>query len=180
MKYLLNVFIQHPKQEMFTKSLATEIRDSLPVGNSIKYFFGEQTILITFETKLGFDKVKNLFDSILGDLSITHILLPIKTDKMSYWLPKDYEKHLFGTDLCTKNDEYSEEEQRMIQDAMFAREECDIDEIRMEKLSKEIMKKVVEETKKIPTLDELLDKINVTGISSLTSEEKNLLTQYSK
>jgi hypothetical protein len=165
---------------MFTKSLATEIRDSLPIGDSIKYFFGEQTILITFETKLGFEKVKNFFDSILSDLSITHILTPIKTDKISYWLPKQYENHLFGTDICAKNDEYTNEEQRIIQDAMFVNEEHQIDEMKMEMLSKEIMKKVIKESIKVPTLDELLDKINVSGISSLTSEEKNLLTQYSK
>ena len=179
MKYLLNVFIQHDKQEMFTHSLATEIRDSIPVGNSIKYFYGEQTILITFETKLGFDKVKNLFDAILADLSITFILTPIKPDKMSYWLPKEYEQHLFGTDLCKTNDEYTEEEQKMVQDAMYMSMDEPIDELKMERISIDIKKKLFGEPK-VPTLDELLDKINVSGMSSLTVDEKNLLTQYSK
>jgi hypothetical protein len=179
MKYLLNVFIQHDKQELFTHSLATEIRDSIPVGNSIKYFFGEQTILITFETKLGFDKVKNLFDAILADLSITFILTPIKPDKMSYWFPKEYEKHLFGTDLCKTNDEYTEEDQKMVQDAMYMSMEDPIDDLKMERISTDIKKKIFGEPK-IPTLDELLDKINLSGMSSLTADEKNLLTQYSK
>ena len=179
MNYLLNVFIQHDKQEMFTHSLATEIRDSIPVGSSIKYFYGEQTILITFETKLGFDKVKNLFDAILGDLSITYILTPIKPDKMSYWLPKEYEQHLFGTDLCKTNDEYTEEEQKMVQDAMYMSMEDPIDDLKMERISIDIKKKLFGEPK-IPTLDELLDKINVSGMSSLTADEKNLLTEYSK
>lgn len=179
MKYLLNVFIQHDKQELFTQSLATEIRDSIPTGNSIKYFFGEQTILITFETKLGFDKVKNLFDAILADLSITFILTPIKPDKMSYWFPKEYEQHLFGTDLCKTNDEYTEEEQKMVQDAMYLSMDEPIDDLKMERISIDIKKKLFGEPK-IPTLDELLDKINVSGMSSLTADEKNLLTQYSK
>jgi hypothetical protein len=164
---------------MFTHSLATEIRDSIPVGNSIKYFYGEQTILITFETKLGFDKVKNLFDSILADLSITYILTPIKPDKMSYWLPKEYEQHLFGTDLCKTNDEYTEEEQKMVQDAMYMSMDEPIDDLKMERISIDIKKKLFGEPK-IPTLDELLDKINVSGMSSLTADEKNLLTEYSK
>jgi len=179
MKYLLNVFIQHDKQELFTQSLATEIRDSIPVGNSIKYFFGEQTILITFETKLGFDKVKNLFDAILADLSITFILTPIKPDKMSYWFPKEYEQHLFGTDLCKTNDEYTEEEQKMVQDAMYMSMDEPIDDLKMERISIDIKKKLFGEPK-VPTLDELLDKINASGMSSLTTDEKNLLTQYSK
>ena len=179
MNYLLNVFIQHDKQEMFTHSLATEIRDSIPVGSSIKYFFGEQTILITFETKLGFDKVKNLFDAILGDLSIAHILTPIKPDKMSYWFPKEYERHLFGTDLCKTNEEYTEEEQKIVQDAMYMSVDEPIDEMKMKIMSTEIKKKIFGEPK-VPSMDELLDKIFVSGIDSLTIEEKNLLTQYSK
>jgi hypothetical protein len=164
---------------MFTHSLATEIRDSIPVGSSIKYFFGEQTILITFETKLGFDKVKNLFDAILGDLSIAHILTPIKPDKMSYWFPKEYERHLFGTDLCKTNEEYTEEEQKIVQDAMYMSVDEPIDEMKMKIMSTEIKKKIFGEPK-VPSMDELLDKIFVSGIDSLTIEEKNLLTQYSK
>jgi hypothetical protein len=54
-----------------------------------------------------------------------------------------------------------------------------MDDLKMERISIDIKKKLFGEPK-IPTLDELLDKINVSGMSSLTADEKNLLTQYSK
>lgn len=163
MKYLLTIFIAHNKQELFVKSVAKEI-STICNKNGVKYFYGEQTAIFTFETKNSFVDTKNFFDSILGDLSITHILVPIKTDKMSYWFEKQYEEMLFGTNICSKNDEFSDEEQEILMNDMFT----DIDEM-----------KLFEPKKQIPTLDELLDKINVSGMSSLTSEEKNLLKQYS-
>jgi hypothetical protein len=163
MKYLLTVFIAHNKQELFVKSVAQEI-SSICNKSGVKYFYSEQSAIFTFETKNSFVDTKNFFDSILGDLSITHILVPIKTDKMSYWFEKEHEKLLFGTDICKENEEFTKEEQDEFRDAMLA----GIDEM-----------KISQPKKIIPTLDELLDKINVSGMKSLTNEEKNLLNQYS-
>jgi len=178
MKYVLNVFIQNDNQELFAHTLAKEI-NQIATKNSINYFFGNQAIIVTFNTKLSFVKVKEFFDMILGDLSITHILAPIKTDKMSYWFPKKIEKHLFDTDICTPNTEYTDEEQKIVQNAMFSQEHFTIDFEKFEKITAEMLKKIFKEQKEIPTLDQLLDKINVSGIDSLTKEEKDLLTQYS-
>jgi hypothetical protein len=175
MKYLLNVFIAHPNQEQFVESLAMEI-SQLTKANGVKYYYGPQAAVYTFETKTSFENVKSFFDAILGDLSVTHILVPIKTDKMSYWLEKEYEKHLFGTDICKTNQEYSEEEQKQLQDQLFLNSEMDEEENEIEKIIRNNEKK----SKNVPTLDDLLDKINQNGISSLTKTEKELLTQYSK
>ena len=106
MKYLLTVFVSHKKQEDFVISLAKEVQTFTP--KEIKYFFGEQTILITFETRASFKQTTDFFNAILGDLSIPFVLAP--TDKMSYWFNKENEKHLFGTDLRTINDDYSDDE----------------------------------------------------------------------
>jgi hypothetical protein len=178
MKYLLNVFIQNNNQELFAHELTKEI-NQIASKNSINYFLGEQTIIITFNTKLAFVKVKEFFDVILSDLSITHILVPIKTDKMSYWFPKKVEKHLFDTDICAPNTEYTDEEQKMVRNAMFTQEHFTMDFEKFEKITAEMFKKMFNEQKEIPTLDELLDKINVSGMDSLTNEEKDLLTKYS-
>jgi len=175
MKYLLNVFIAHPNQEQFVESLAMEISQLTKI-NGVKYYYGPQAAVYTFETKTSFENVKSFFDAILGDLSITHILVPIKTDKMSYWLEKEHEKHLFGTDICKTNQEYSEEEQKQLQDQLFLNSEMDEEENEIEKIIRNNEKK----SKNVPTLDDLLDKINQNGISSLTKTEKELLNQYSK
>lgn len=188
MKYLLTVFVSHKRQEDFVLSLAKEVQTLSKTG--VKYFFGEQTILMTFETQSSFQQTSDFFNAILGDLSIPFVLSP--TDKMSYWFNKENEKHLFGTDLCNTNDEYSDEEQQNLMDDLFLGH---IDNPKKpmndgkwgpppgprgfsDKLDELFgIKKKVEE---VPTLDELLDKINVSGMKSLTEKEKQLLNKYSK
>ncbi len=188
MKYLLTVFVSHKKQEDFVISLAKEVQTL--TSKEVKYFFGEQTILITFETRSSFKQTTDFFNVILGDLSIPFVLAP--TDKMSYWFNKENEQHLFGTDLCATNDDYSEDEQDELRDDLF----LGFNDVpkkpkgewgpppsgrhfsnRFDRLFGDDNKKVV---KHIPTLDELLDKINVSGMKSLTDEEKELLNKYSK
>ena len=171
MKYLLTVFVAHNNQEQFVQSLAMEISQLTKV-NGVKYHFGPQAALYTFETKSSFENVKSFFDAILGDLSITHILVPIKTDKMSYWFEKEHEKLLFGTDICATNEEYSEEEQEEMREAILG----DLTKI----FEKEIIEENRVKQKIVPTLDDLLDKINMSGLNSLNEEEKDLLKQYSK
>jgi hypothetical protein len=181
MKYLLTVFIAHQNQDLFAQSIAMEISQLTKI-NGVKYHYGPQAVIYTFETKTKFETVKLFFDTILSELSITHILVPIKTDKMSYWFEKQFEKHLFGTDICKSNEEYSTEEQEMLQDQMFGGrnifddiDEDDEDEDEIQK----IVKKSMEVEKKSPSLDDILDKINEKGMSSLTKIEKDLLKQYS-
>jgi hypothetical protein len=170
MKYLLTIFAAHNKQELFVKSIANEI-STISNQKKVNYFFGEQMALFTFETRNSFANVKEFFDSILGDLSITHILVPVKTDKMSYWFEKEHEQLLFGTDICAVNEEYSEEEQEEMREAILG----DLTKI----FEKEIIEENRAKQKIIPTLDDLLDKINISGINSLNEEEKDLLKQYS-
>jgi len=186
MKYLLTVFISHKRQEDFVVSLAKEVQTLSKTG--VKYFFGEQTILMTFETQSSFQQTTDFFSAILGDLSIPFVLSP--TNKIAYWFDKENEKHLFETDLCNTNDEYSDEEQKNLRDDLFL---GSFDKPKKpsgewgpppgprgfsDKLDELFgIKKKVEE---VPTLDELLDKINVSGMKSLTEKEKQLLNKYSK
>jgi len=187
MKYLLTVFVSHKKQEEFVISLAKEVQTL--TSKEVKYFYGEQTVLITFETRSSLKQVTDFFSAILGDLSIPFVLAP--TNKMSYWFNKENEQHLFGTDLCSTNDDYSEDEQNQLRDDLFlgfndkpkkpegewgpAPSRRNFED-RLDNLFGG-QKKVLKE---VPTLDELLDKINVSGMKSLTNEEKELLNKYSK
>jgi hypothetical protein len=188
MKYLLTVFVSHKRQEDFVVSLAKEVQTLSKTG--VKYFFGEQTILITFETQASFQQTTDFFGAILGDLSIPFVLSP--TAKIAYWFNKENEKHLFGTDLCNTNDEYSDEEQKNLIDDLF----LDHDDKPQKPFNDGIWSSASirrnlddsaehlfgknKKTEEIPTLNELLDKINVSGMKSLTDEEKELLNKYSK
>jgi hypothetical protein len=91
---------------------------------------------------------------------------------MSYWFEKEHEKLLFGTDICATNEEYSEEEQEEMREAILG----DLTKI----FEKEIIEENRVKQKIVPTLDDLLDKINMSGLNSLNEEEKDLLKQYSK
>jgi len=178
MKYLLTIFIEHPNQNKFVESVANEI-SGIAKSSAIRYFFGPQVAIFTFETKTAFSQVKEFFDTILSDLSIVHILVPIKPDKMSYWFEKQHEEHLFGTDICNRNEEHSEEEQSDLIDMMYGGLNNFIEKETKDKTYQEYVQKLSSVPQEVPTLDELLDKINMSGFNSLTTDEKDLLKQYS-
>jgi hypothetical protein len=109
------------------------------------------------------------------------MLFPYEKDKMSLKMEEDISKHLFDTEIKPeKTEKLSELEKRIInlldgksEESLSEMDECEdygefVDEILKRK-------NVVE-----PTLDQLLDKINEKGMSSLTEKELNLLNNYSK
>jgi hypothetical protein len=112
-----------------------------------------------------------------------YILLPYTPDKLSYGLPKKISEHLFNdgiSDYMSENtkifDENELEVQNMIrnqirEEFLLDLEWIDIDDFPEDKIIK---------TKKIPTFDELFEKIAESGIESLSQEELLTLNQYSK
>ena len=179
MKYFLTTYHINDNQEVFAKSLANEIR-SITSGQQVKYLFGNEVYFFTFDSQTPFKQLSSFFETILGELSIQYVLIPFKSDKMSFWFEKEQEKHLFGTDICVTNEEFSEEEQREIQDTMFGTSNNFIEREMRKPEYEEFLNKVIEEALPTPTLDDLLDKINLTGFNSLTTKEKELLKKYSK
>lgn len=179
MNYLLTVFVSHKRQEDFVMSLAQQVQTIST--DSIKYFFGDQSILITFDTKLSLKKTTEFFNTILGDFTIPFVLAP--TSKITYWFDKHNEKHLFDTDVCSNNtnplDENfitpSDEPKRQIPDGLWGSAPS-----RRKSQHSHLFYDEEEIVEEIPTLDELLDKINVSGMKSLTDKEKELLNKYSK
>ena len=120
---------------------------------------------------------------VLGVETITYVLLPYTSDNMSFSLPTEVAKHLFNDGVCDymsektkKTDEKDDEVRNMLRDKirdefLLKVEWMNIDDFPKEKIIK---------TKKIPTFDELFEKIAESGIESLTPEELVTLNQYSK
>jgi len=185
MKYVLFVFTKQENQRKFAEAISKEV-SGISTSNSVKYYYGEENIIITFDSVDETEYITDFFDSVLGMLRVPFFVSPYLPDKMSFWFERDAERHLFGTDKYTQEDDITTEDKIEVQNLMFKTDET------FERLltegyneSENFISKVSDPTKSrvqkhIPTLDELLDKINVSGMSSLTSEEKDLLTNYSK
>lgn len=182
-KYILFVFTKNDNPQEFTEQIAGEL-SILSDAPNLNYYYGPESSVFTISTLDSFEDVKEYVDMVLGIETITYILLPYSPDIMSFSLPIEVSKHLFNDGVCDymsgkteKIDEKDNEVRNMIRDKI--REEffldltgwTDIDDFPEEKIIR---------TKKIPTFDELFEKIAETGIKSLTPEELVTLNQYSK
>ena len=179
MKYLLFVFARHKNQESFVKILAEEIVGVID-SSEIKFYYGDESAILTFNTDECIENVSDFFLATLGASGIVYFLSPYEPDKMSYWLDYTIEKHLFNTDKRSEIGENTIEEQVEVQKLIFGDlenglsslvndDEDDVDEI------KELKSKP-----RVKTIDELLDKIIDCGYKSLTEKELILLNEYSK
>ena len=187
MQYLLLAFTKQQEQEKFVNRLADDI-SAIATSETVNFYFGPEAIIYTFSSSDDLEYVKSYFDAILGGLWIPFILTPYQPDKMTYWFEKEVENHLFGTNNCVQEDDLTKEEKEEVQKLMFKgldeslenalnNDDDSVDEFLQTLLDSD--KRKTKKSKVIPTLDDLLDKINKTGINSLTQEEKNLLKKYS-
>jgi len=176
--YILFLFAKHKDQDKFIKEIAEElsvVSDSV----NIKFYYGPESGIFTFQSMDDFPAIHEFMNIMFEGMEVAYILLPYKHDRMSVGLQSDIYKHLFNE----KGDEnMSGKEvsvQKMLDDKlkdfdleMFFNEEGD-DEF--DDTIKKIKSKPVE-----PSIDDILDKINDKGISSLTEKELSLLENYSK
>lgn len=181
-KYILFVFATHKDQDLFVRMLSDQILELLG-ENEIKYYYGDENIVITFDTTLEITDVKQLMTLILSHQKIVHFLFPVDKENIQYYLSPELYEHLFGNtplnrsgtafrkDTSKEDDSNTSDQNLKDYDDFLLENNFDGDGLLM-------FEPVFEE--KTPTLDELLDKINDKGISSLSDTEQNLLKQYSK
>jgi hypothetical protein len=181
-KYILFVFTKNDNPKEFTEQIADEL-SVLSDSPNLNYYYGPESSIFTISTLDSYEDVKDYVDMILDVDDIMYILLPYTSDKLSYGLPKKISEHLFNDGIndymseIPKNfDENEIEVQNMIkkqirEEFLLNLEWIDIDDFPEDKIIK---------TKKIPTFDELFEKIAESGIESLSQEELLTLNQYSK
>jgi len=180
MKYLLFVFAKHKDQESFVKILAEEIVGVIDTTD-IKFYYGDESAVLTFNTKESIENVKDFFLDTLGASGIVYFLAPYEPDKMSYWLDRKIEKHLFDSDKRSDIVENTLEEQVEVQKLIFGDLEKGLDSLIQDIEDEDVDEiKQLKSKPKVKTVDELLDKILDCGYESLTEKELTLLNQYSK
>ena len=194
MKYILFIFAKHKDQEKFVKILAEEII-GITDSTDIKYYYGNESVIFTFDSKGSFVDINEFFQGILGESGIVYFLSPCEPDRMSYWIDGSIERHLFNPDKTNITVENTKEEQAEVQKLLFGEgfdnNENDVNflEILIEEMSKEItnendiddieqIKSKSKTNKK--TLDQLLDKIIDEGYNSLSDSDLKSLNEYSK
>ena len=182
-KYILFVFTKNDNPQEFTEQIAEELSILSDTPN-LNYYYGPESSVFTISTLDSFEDVKDYVEMVLDVETITYILLPYTPDNMSFSLPTEVAEHLFNDGVCDymsgkteKTDDKDNEVRNMIRDKI--REEFFLDLTKWEDIDDFPEEKIIR-TKKIPTFDELFEKIAESGIESLTPEELVTLNQYSK
>jgi len=181
--YVLFIFAANVNQDHFITNVAKNLSEGLGF-NEVKYFYGSETAIITFKSNEDFEDIKFQSETYFMDYKITFILTPYHPDKTAINMDEEARIHLFGTDKKTENhgmndieayvarklsdDKIFEDTFSMMDDMLDPDDELDLDMLVLKTKPKQI------------TLDELLDKINLSGMSSLSENELSLLKSYSK
>jgi len=164
MNYLLTVFGKCENQDDFIKTLSQDVIAMCDSGN-VKYYYGPESALITFKSSESLESMSEFLNSIYGESDLVYILLPYETDKLSFKMDSEISKHLFNSKINDKKQSVNEEFDSLVQ-SLLGKELHHTTESKC-KPEKEL------------SLDEILDKINDKGISSLTKKELSLLNNYS-
>ena len=181
-KYILFVFTKNDNPKEFTEQIAEELSILSDTPN-LNYYYGPESSVFTISTLDSYEDVKDFVDMIVGIDEIMYILLPYTPDKLSYGLPKKISEHLFNDGISDymsekpkKFDENEIEVQNMIRNQIREEFFLGLEWIDFDDFPEEM----IIFSKKIPTFEELFEKIAESGIESLSQEELVTLNQYSK
>lgn len=188
--YILFVFAAHDNQDNFIKILSEEVVRASDTCE-VKYYYGHESAIITFKTFANFEYVKSYIELVFGTSGIVFFLLPYDPNNISFFLNKEIENHLFGYDNLSEKGDKTKYEEIQEQKLMF-NEMMDIPSNFMEELmgssdledddeddeNDKFLTSLKNKTYN-PTLDEILDKISLCGMPSLTKKELSLLKNYS-
>lgn len=159
------------------ESVIRDVADGLaPIADSpsVKFLFGDYNVIIHFWSEVNFDELREFLSFSISSAAPQYFLMEY-TDNMSVMLPRNFFEHLFDlektdgeVDLNTRSYGLQKTGLGMTAKELDMEFENEIDESILE----EIMNKA---GFKKPTIDEILDKINESGIDSLTPLEEQIL-----
>jgi hypothetical protein len=171
MNYILFVYYDNTVEnsENTTNEIALQIAEHM-TSKEAKFMFGDKHAIFHFSSKLTLEEMAGWIDIIHETIEgFQYVILP-KPRKIESNLPKDNLDHLLSLKKGKPKEVKPIKEQK-IMNHFYADDEF----IRIANILFNNNKEVCH-----LTLDELLDKINKEGISSLTEVEKQKLDEYSK
>ncbi len=183
MKYLM--FVYGESESMDSETLTTKIGKEIQpivISEQIKYIYGDGNAIFHFESELKYEEMSIYVEMVFEELDdIMYALIPFN-GKMASNMGKDRQNHLLSIDSL--DDEMDSIEVKTIKIDLSDKNlnENNFFDIFVNMIHQNNPFMNVKNTENVcnMTLDELLDKINESGMNSLTEAEKLKLDEYSK
>jgi len=138
----------------------------------LKYIFTGESVIIHIETDMDSEILKKEFKEICTELYCWYFMSEFP-DKMSCNLGDDDARYLF--DFSYDGKPMSDEEVEFEFNILLENDEDDDD---IDNDLVQMLRNKYKVTESEPTLDEILDKINQKGVSSLSFQEQAILKNY--
>ena len=172
MHYLINLIgsFENEKHTKFQESIVNII-DKNPL--KLKFLkIGNNNVVIYMTTMLPIVEIKDLIKKICDELKLYYFIMEHESNLYMNLNDED-SRHLFADTFVDDKKEKNDELEHIFID--FISEDDDDDDM---DLVQKLMKQKYEYKEKEPTLDEILDKINTEGVSSLSFQETAILKNY--
>jgi len=174
MNYLLFVYYDNTVEdpELMTNQIALEIADQM-TSKEAKFMFGDKHAIIHFASDLSMDEMGGWIDIINDNLDCFQYFLSPKPRTSTSNMPKDNLEHLLSLKKTkpTKHKPTPPKINYEFKASKGGESFMDIADLLLNFKRPEVCNM---------TLDELLDKISLQGMESLTEIEKQKLEEYSK
>lgn len=186
-QYLLFIFGEFKNNDKIVELIASQISIFTDENSYLKYNYGDYGIVMHFQSHFSFYNLRDHVHVVLEKVVPQYFLME-RPKNFYAFMPPELKLNLF--DLYEEN--HNEEQTNVnfkdmmnivdnflinitssINEDLFSEEN-------MNNMFENIMTKLDNEKKYVPTIDELLDKIKDNGLDSLTDNEKQLLDEYSK
>ena len=160
-----------------------DVLETILATKELSFVTGEHTLIACIESQASFEEISDLLDEFLKPQIPAYFLMP-KPRKLAYRLNPLLESHLFGKLGTTKPPSPPPEMMRELLE-YFRKRALDNLDFFDEKIDLDMVKETYNPdlysmNNEILDIDVILDKINDSGIGSLTYNEKEFLDKQKK
>jgi len=160
-----------------------DVLETILATKELSFVTGEHTLIACIESQASFEEISDLLDEFLKPQIPAYFLMP-KPRKLAYRLNPLLESHLFGKLGTTKPPSPPPEMMRELLE-YFRKRALDNLDFFDEKIDLDMVKETYNPdlysmNNEILDIDVILDKINDSGIGSLTDNEKEFLDKQKK
>ena len=188
-QYMLFIFGDFKDKDNIVEIIATQVSSFTDENSYLKFNYGDYGVVMNFQSNLSFYDIRDHIHVSLEKVVPQYFLIE-KPKHMYAFMPPELKLNLF--DLNEENEVIDQKDINIgdtfkdttnILDNFFfniastINPEDMLSDNDMKGMFENIIKKVEEDS---PTIDELLEKIKDKGITSLSTEEKRILDEYSK
>jgi len=171
--YILFIFAVNEDQDNFVTMIGEEL-SIVAMSSDVRYYYGPQSSVFVFTSLETFKDLSEIITIMFSDADMAYMFLPLDKNNMTSGFGDKVDSHLFGDKpLTTESTNITKAFRKFKEDFEDFANMCDDDEE-----DDDIFK--LKPKPYVPTVNEILDKIKINGISGITIEEKTILDNYSK